>query len=159
MAFEVFQAAGARNKSFISVTDNKTFGLSRAFIDKHHITKNHKAVILYDADTGRVALHFSTNNPKFGYSIQQSNEKHGAIIAARGFFDLKSIDAKKYARRYDDYEKLSLKSLGVEKDGDAFVLTLKEKVASTDPDRFYQGNDIVIEDIGEEPINLDDIPF
>lgn len=125
MAFEVFQAAGTRHKSFISVTENKTFGLSRAFIDKHGVKKEHRAVVLYDPEANQVALHFTLNNPSFSYGVQIGNERHGAIIAARNFFDIKGLDAKLYAGRYDDYQELDLRSLGLDKDGKAYVLTLR----------------------------------
>lgn len=154
MAFEVFQETGTRNKEFISVTENKTFGLSRAFVNKQGITKNHKAVILYDKEQNKIGLHFSDSDPKIGLTVRMSHPKHGAIIGARSFFDLKNIDTRKYARRYDDFEKNKLRDLGIDKDGYAYVIALKPKSPSISP-----VEDIVIEDIDDEPINLDDIPF
>lgn len=126
MAFEIFKETGSRNKEFISITENKAFGLSRAFLNKHNITKNHKAVILYDPEKKQIALHFSQNNPKFGFTVRFTNPKHGAIVIARSFFDLKSIDLKKYARRYSDFETLKLTDLGLNQEGEAYVITLKE---------------------------------
>lgn len=126
MAFEVFTDTGARTREFISITGNKTFGVPRAFLDKQGVTADHKVVILYDAEENKIALHFSEGNPKAGFSVRITGEKHGAIIAARSFFDVKNINIKKYAGRYD-FEKKTLKQLGMDKEGYAFVIALKEK--------------------------------
>lgn len=158
MSFEVFQSTGTRNKAFISVTENKAFGLSRAFIDKYDITKNHKAVILYDDEENKVALHFSLNNPKFGFAVRITNEKHGGIVVARSFFDLKSIDTQKFANRYDDFIVTTLKDIGIpDKDGQVFVISLKHKTTKENKVVQDSGEEPDINDI--EPINLDDIPF
>lgn len=157
MAFEVFQSTGTRNKAFISVTENKAFGLSRAFIDKYGITKNHKAIILYDDEANKVGLHFSLNNPKFGLAVRITNEKHGGLVVARSFFDIKSIDAPKYAQRYADFEVKTLKELGHDKEGQAFVISLKEKNVPVKHMETIFNDDTIIVD--EEPINLDEIPF
>lgn len=159
MSFEVFQSTGTRNKAFISVTENRAFGLSRAFIDKYGITKNHKAVILYDDEENKVALHFSLNNPKFGFAVRITNEKHGGIVVARSFFDLKSIDCQKYASRYDDFIVTTLKDLGIpDKEGQVFVITLKEKAVKETKATSELSEVPEIADL-DEPINLDDIPF
>lgn len=159
MSFEVFQSTGTRNKAFISVTENRAFGLSRAFIDKYGITKNHKAVILYDDEENKVALHFSLNNPKFGFAVRITNEKHGGIVVARSFFDLKSIDCQKYASRYDDFIVTTLKDLGIpDKEGQVFVITLKEKAVKETKATSELSEVPEIANL-DEPINLDDIPF
>jgi len=144
MAFEIFRETGTRTREFISITETKTFGLSRAFLDKHNITSEHKAVIFYDSVAHKIALHFSLNNPKFGFSVRIANKKHGAIIIARSFFDLKNIDTKKFAGRYSDFEIVTLEDIGQHKPGEAYVITLKESV---------------LDNISDEPINLADIPF
>ena len=159
MAFEIFKETGTRRKEFISVTDTKSFGLSRAFLDKFDITSDHKAVIFFDADTNKIALHFSLNNPKFGFSVRISNPKHGATIIARSFFDLKSIDPKKYSGRYDDFDVVSLIQIGQNTPGKAYVITLKERIIKPDHEPIGTVDDVIIEDINDEPINLDDIPF
>jgi len=165
MAFEIFRETGTRTKEFISVTETKAFGLSRAFLDKHGVTGDHKAVIFYDPDTNKVALHFSLNNPKFGFAVRIANEKHGATIIAKSFFDLKGIDAKRYSGRYSDFEVLSLSAIGQEQNGDVYVVELKERALEpkiapdleTRPQR--EPRHVIIDDIPDEPINLDDIPF
>lgn len=165
MAFEVFQETGTRNREFISVTETKAFGLSRAFLNKHDITTAHKAVILYDPDTRQVALHFSLNDPRFGFSVRIPNKKHGGTIIARSFFDLKGINPKDYAGRYGDFKIVPLRELGQDQRGDAFVITLKEQQPESEPEAVStpaaarRMDDVIIEDIGDEPINLDDIPF
>lgn len=161
MAFEIFKETGTRTREFISVTETKAFGLSRAFLDKHGITRDHKAVVFYDADTNKVALHFSENNPKFGFAVRIANEKHGATIMAKSFFDLKNLDSKWYAGRYGEFEKMKLADIGItDKPGDVFVITLKERAPEPEPTNDPDTTrDVVVEDIGDEPINLDDIPF
>lgn len=162
MAFELFKEAGTRTDEFISVTRTKSFGLSRAFLDKHGITADHKAVIFYDAEAMKVALHFTKTDTKIGFSVRVSNPKHGGAVKAKSFFDVKGIDADKYAGRYSDIEEVDLSDIGdFSKPGKAYVITLKETLPATalnshtDP----HTDDVVIEDINDEPINLDDIPF
>lgn len=160
MSFEIFKETGTRTREFISVTETKAFGLSRTFLDKQHITADHKTVIFYDSDNSKVALHFSLNNPKFGFAVRISNPKHGASIIARSFFDLKSIDAKKFAGRYSDFEKVSLRSIGQEKDGDAYVITLKEQTVVPSDEHVSIGieNDST-KHIDDETINKDKSSF
>ncbi len=160
MAFELFQETGTRTKEFISITETKAFGLSRAFLDKHKITSTFKAVLLFDPETNKIALHFSENNPKFGFSVRISNPKHGATIIARSFFDLKGIDAKKYAGRYSDFETVKLTDIGQSKEGDAFVIVLKENSQNFSNGSSTPEPQTVVEIIDDgEPVNLDDIPF
>lgn len=162
MAFEIFTEAGARTKEFISVTETKSFGLSRAFLDKYNVTADQKAVIIYNSETHQIALHFTDNNPKFAFAIRIPNEKHGATIMAKSFFDLKGLDARQFAGRYSDFEKKSLASLGInDKIGDSFVFTLKERAPEPEVDELLglSTQDVFGEDIDDEPINLDDIPF
>lgn len=153
MSFELFTETGARTQEFISVTETKTFGLSRAFLDKYGITAEQKAVILYDTDTNSVGLSFSDKNPKFGFAVRIANPKHGGAIVAKSFFEVKGIDAKKYAGRYSDFSKKPLSSIGIDNQGEVFVFTLKERVPVEEPDEPPMAAP------DDEPINLDDIPF
>jgi len=127
MAFKVFKQTGARTKEYISVTDNKAFGLPRTFLNKQGITNKHKAVLLYDEDERKIALHFTLADPQFGIRVRIPNDKQGGVVFARTFFDLNSIDAVKYSGRYADFQKMPLRDLGVDKAGDAYVITLREK--------------------------------
>ncbi len=163
MAFEIFKEAGTRTREFISVTETKSFGLSRAFLDRHGVTAAHKAVIFYEPEKNQVALHFSQNDPKFGFSVRINNEKHGATIMAKSFFELKGIDVKKYAGRYSDFEKRSLEDIGVGgKHGDVFVMTLKDREPEQvqhEKHAVAESKDAEVDDIDDEPINQEDIPF
>jgi hypothetical protein len=159
MAFEIFQSTGVRNKAFISITENKTFGLSRAFVVKNGITNDHKAIILYDKEANKIALHFRTDNPKYGLKVRIASESHGGLIVARSFFDLKDVDPSQYKKRYDDFETTTLRDLGINTEGKAFVITLLPKDESVDPPLAESEEQIIVEDISDEPINLDDIPF
>jgi len=156
MAFEIFKETGARTKEFISVTETKSFGLSRAFLDKHGITKNHKAVLFYDPVDNKVALHFSLNNPKFGFSVRIANERHGGIIIARSFFDLKSIDPRRYAGRYSNFEEVPLTRLGQRKEGTGFVIALKDRAKDAATTEMADEPDSAVID---EEVFWKDIPF
>lgn len=127
MAFEIFQDTGARTKEYISITDNKTFGLPRTFVNKQGITSKHNAVLLYDEGKKKIALHFTESSPKFGLKVRIPNNTQGGLVAARAFFDLKGIDVAKYGGRYDNFEKIALRDLGIDKEGIAYVITLTEK--------------------------------
>lgn len=153
MAFEIFKETGTRTKEFISITETKTFGLSRAFLDKHQITKDHKVVILYDADSNEVALCFTRSDAPYAFAVRIANEKHGATIVAKSFFELKNIDAKKYAGRYSDFKRVTLRSLGIDKQGEAYLIELKENLRSGQ--QTSQDED----DPDDRPIDLSEIPF
>lgn len=134
MTFEIFKETGIRSTEFISINETKAFGLSRAFLDAHGITRDQKAVIMYDQDSNKIALHFSQQDIKYGLSVRIGNEKHGAIIMAKSFFDRKKIDVGKYARRYHDFNKVTLNSIGINVDGDAFVIQLVENNSNSTVD-------------------------
>lgn len=152
MSFSIFEDTRARTKEYISVTENNTFGLPRTFIDKQGITPEHKAVILYDPDEMKIALHFTLLETKFGIAVRIPNNTQGGMIAAKAFFELKSINTKIYSGRYSDFEVIPLRNLGFDKPGNAYVIKLVQKQQK-------MPSSIDIEDIGDEPINLDDIPF
>jgi hypothetical protein len=161
MSFEVFEDTRSRTREFISVTDNKTFGLPRTFLANQGITSKHKAVILYDADEMKIALHFTLSDPKFGLTVRIPHETQGGMIFAKSFFDLKRIDVKKYSQRYD-FEKVHLQDIGVDKNDIAYVIQLKENKRSetkSDGRSWYQPEDVIIEDIDDKPIDLSEIPF
>lgn len=126
MSFVIFEDTRSRFGEFISITDNKSFGLPRTFLNSQGITSSHKAVILYDEDEKKIALAFSLKNPPYGLTVRIPNDKQGGMVVAKSFFESKKIDSKKYSGRYD-FEKTSLRKLGLDKDNDAYVITLKEK--------------------------------
>lgn len=126
MAFEVFTEARARSSEFISINESQSFGFSRAFLDANSVTKNHRAVIMFDEEAKKIALQFTTEKVKHGFSVQINNEKHGGIVKAKSFFDRKGIEATKYSRRYPNFEKVDIRALGIDQDGIAFVITLEE---------------------------------
>lgn len=160
MAFEIFTETGTRTKEFISVTETKAFGLSRAFLDKYNITSDHKAVILFDSEEHKIALHFSENNPRFGFAVRISNKKHGATIIAKSFFELKGIDSKRYAGRYNEFDVVSLEDLGQDKAGDAYVITLKSSKKIIDrPIELAPTPRTLDDEPDDESINLSDVPF
>lgn len=147
MAFKVFTDIGTRTKEFISITENKTFGLPRAFLDAHKLTSEHKAVLLYDSEEKKIALHFSLEDTKYGIALRIPNDKHGGAVVAKNFFDIEKVDSVLYAGRYDDYEIVELRDIGVNRDGKAFVITLKERQLK-DEEELYDGS-----------VDLSHIPF
>jgi hypothetical protein len=127
MAFEIFKQVGVSSKLFISIGAGKAFGLPRPFLDRYGITNGHKAVILYDAESKAIALHFTSDEVKYGLKVQIANAKHGALINAKSFFELKGIDATKYAGRYEDFKQVPMADLGIPAPGSAFVIHLKDR--------------------------------
>jgi hypothetical protein len=125
MAFQIFTDTRSRSAEFISLNESQAFGFSRSFLDKHGITKEHKAVIMYDADENKIAIQFVAENVKHGFAVQINSEKHGAIVKAKSFFDRMNIDAGLYSRRYNDFERVRVKDLGIDQDGEAFVIQLR----------------------------------
>ncbi len=155
MPFEIFKDVGVRTKEYISITENKAFGLPRAFIGKQNITSQHKAILLYDRENQKIALHFTLADAKYGLKVRIPNDTQGGVIVANSFFDIKNIDTSKYSGRYDNFEKVPLRILGINSEGDAYVIQLKEKEFTKEPDTTDTDN--TSEDEGK--INLGDIPF
>lgn len=139
MAFEIFKQVGSSSKVYISVSTSKSFGFPRTFLDKYGITSDHKVVILYDKETHSAALHFTTDEVKYGLKVQIPNKKHGGSINARSFFELKNIDASKFAGRYEDFKQVPLSDIGISAPGTAFVVKLV-KTAGGD-DKMVQASD------------------
>jgi hypothetical protein len=152
MAFELFKQVGVRTKEYISVTENKTFGLPRTFIDRRGITPSHKAVLFYDLEAKKIAV-------KYGLKVRLPKDNQGAVIIAGSFFDVNGIDAAKYSGKYDGFEVMPLKDLGLgfDRQGDAYVITLKVKEAK--PVMQYEPSPEISISVPDEPLNLDDIPF
>ena len=155
MAFEIFTEKGTRTKEYISITDNKSFGLPRPFIDNQQITNKHSAILLFDTDTLQIGIHFTLSDSKIGIPVRIPNDKQGGTIAARAFFDLKKISPVLYSGRYDDFKKMNLRDLGIDRDGVAYVFELREKEKQIDITT--ESDDNI--DEGDEPVNLDAIPF
>lgn len=124
----MFTEVGSRNKEFISITPNKTFGLSRHFLQSHNITANHNVVLYYDAEEKKIAFYFSMFKPKNGISVRIPDPRYGATIVSKSFFDLQQIDVDLYSGRYDEIDSIKPSLLGADDiAGDAFVITLKAK--------------------------------
>lgn len=120
-----------RNKKYISITTSKTFGLPRPFIDEYQVSAEDKAVILFNANSGEIAIRFSKTNPDFGYKVRfGKNTSHGAMIIAKHFFDDKNIDASKYSGHYDNYRITKMQDLGLNIEGVAYVFKLQERKKS-----------------------------
>lgn len=147
MGFREFTETGSRKKEFISITSNKTFGLSRNFLDAYRIAEYHKATIYYDSDEKKIALYFTPFDVKNGINVRIPDPRYGGTIVAKSFFDLEKIDTSIYGGRYDNIEKIDPSELGASPAGDAFVFTLKRKPVQE------------IEDIDDRPIDLSEIPF
>lgn len=153
MPFKMFTETGSRNKEFISITSNKTFGLSRNFLDAHKIGPHHKAVLYYDEEEKKIALYFSMFETKNGFNIRVPDPRYGGTIVAKSFFDLQKIDINVYSGRYDQIEKIRPSLLGANDiAGDAFVITLKEKSVSDNSASTPWADD-------DKPIDLSEIPF
>ena len=161
MPFKMFTETGSKNKEFISITSNKTFGLSRNFLNTHHINTNHKVVLYYDAEEKKIAFYFSMFEKKNGLNIRIPLPRYGGTIVAKSFFDLQKIDVSIYGGRYDDIEEIQPSVLGADDvGGDAFVIQLKENPVAKVKDK-ASGNQVTNpwEDINDKPIDLSEIPF
>ncbi|RYF28918.1 MAG: hypothetical protein EOO17_03460 [Chloroflexi bacterium] len=151
----MFTETGSRNKEFISITSNKTFGLSRNFLDANKIGQHHKAVLYYDSEEKKVAFYFSMFETKNGLTIRVPDPRYGGTIVAKSFFDLNKIDTAIYGGRYDDVEEIDPGLLGASDiGGEAFVITLKAKEVAV---KEAEPKDPWMNDDGT--VDLSQIPF
>lgn len=154
MAFTVFTETRARTKEYISITANQTFGFPRTFLDKQKIAPDQYCIILYDDDAKEIALHFTEKGPKFALALKVPNETQGGNVLARSFFEKKGLDASKYAGRYDDFKKVTLRSLDLDKDGYAYIVKLDEHKGDNQSKKKNE-----VEDAENHSAHLSEIPF
>jgi hypothetical protein len=120
-------AVGKRFEDRITVTRSRSIGLPTQFFEDNKI-KNYKyATLFYDKGRMAIGIQFTNDDNMPGkISITRNNQGYGGHILATSFFKANRINVKKFAGRYD-YETKTLRELGMEKDGEMFIIELTEK--------------------------------
>lgn len=120
-------ATGKRFEDRITVTRNRALGLPTQFFIDNNIADYKYAVLFFDKETMSVGIMFTNDEDVPGkIAITRNNQGYGGHILATSFFKANRINTKKFSGRYD-YEKKALRSVGLDKDGEMFIIQLKEK--------------------------------
>ena len=120
-------ATGKRFEDRITVTRSRAIGLPTQFFTDNKIGSYKFAVLFYDKGSMSVGISFTNDEEALGkIAITKNNQGYGGHILATSFFKANRINVKKFSGRYD-YEKKQLRELGLEKDGEMFIIQLTEK--------------------------------
>lgn len=129
--FEKFTDVGKRFEDRISVTRNRAIGLPTQFYRQNNIKGFKYGVLFYDGSRNAIGIKFTNEENEAGkISINHSND-YGGHILANSFFKANRINTKRFSGRYD-YKKKKLRDLGIEEDGDIFVIQLKDNKKDND---------------------------
>lgn len=120
-------ATGKRFEDRITVTRSRAIGLPTQFFTDNKIGDYKFAVLFYDKGSMAVGISFTNDADTEGkIAISRNNQGYGGHILATSFFKANRINVKKFSGRYD-YEKKPLRDLGMDKDGEMFIIQLTEK--------------------------------
>lgn len=120
-------ATGKRFEDRITVTRSRAIGLPTQFFADNDIASYKYAVLFYDKNSMAVGISFTNDETVPGrIAITKNNQGYGGHILATSFFKANRINVKKFSGRYD-YEKMSLRDTGLDKDGEMFIIKLEEK--------------------------------
>ena len=120
-------AVGKRFEDRITVTRSRSIGLPTQFFEDNKIKDFKYATLFYDKTRMAIGIQFTNDEGMPGkITITRNNQGYGGHLLATSFFKANRINVKKFAGRYD-YEKKTLRELGIEKDGEMFIIELTEK--------------------------------
>jgi len=120
-------ATGKRFEDRITVTRSRSIGLPTQFFADNKIGDFKYAVLFYDKSSSAVGIYFTNDESTKGkITITRNNQGYGGHILATSFFKANRINVKKFSGRYD-YQKKALKELGIDRDGEMYIIELKEK--------------------------------
>lgn len=120
-------AVGKRFEDRITVTRSRSIGLPTQFFEDNKIKDFKYATLFYDKTRMAIGIQFTNDEDMPGkITITRNNQGYGGHLLATSFFKANRINVKKFAGRYD-YEKKTLRELGIEKDGEMFIIELTEK--------------------------------
>ena len=122
---------GGRYEDRITITHSRSIGLPKAFFDDNHVEKYSYASLYYDKNKNAVGIVFTNDEVPGKIKITRNNKGYGGQIPAISFFKANRINTKKYAGRYD-YEKRNLRDVGLEKDGQMYIIMLQDKESSSE---------------------------
>lgn len=108
----------------ISITRGKSFGLSQALCQKYGIAQWPYVVLYFDAYRKRIALRFTNDRNQPGCFVLTKAATGATSIRASGFFGRYDIDVERHARRYT-VQRHDSRDLGIDEDGDSFVIQLR----------------------------------
>lgn len=128
--FQKFTAVGKRFENRITVTRNRAIGFPTQFCKENNIKRYKYAILFYDANQNAIGIKFSNDDSESGKITINHSAYYGGHINANGFFKSHRINTKRFSGRYD-YEKKKLRPLGIDEDGDLFVITLKDNKKET----------------------------
>lgn len=120
-------ATGKRFEDRITVTRSRSIGLPTQFFLDNKIKDFKYATLFFDKERSAIGIVFANDESTPGkITITRNNQGYGGHILATSFFKANRINTKRFAGRYD-YEKKPVRELGLDADGEMFIIELKEK--------------------------------
>lgn len=123
---------GKRFEERITVTRARTIGLPTQFYKDNDVANYKYVVLFYEKDKNMIGIKFTNEKEDGAIAIAKHNNGYGGYVSATSFFKINRINTKKYAGRYE-YEKKSLRQLGLDEDGVLFIIKLQEKADKEGP--------------------------
>ena len=122
---------GKRFEDRITVTRARTVGFPTAFYKENRVQDYQFAVLYYERERNMIGLKFTNSKEEGAIVINRHNAGYGGYVSATSFFKSNRINTKKFSGRYE-YDKKPLRQLGIDEDGDLFMITLVEKPEKED---------------------------
>lgn len=120
-------STGKRFEERITITKNNVIGLPTQFYNDNNVSTYKYVVLFYDGGNKAVGVTFTNDvNAQGKISITKNNQGYGGHIVATSFFKANKIDTKRFSGRYE-YDKQPLRSLGLDRDGEMYIVKLVEK--------------------------------
>jgi hypothetical protein len=117
---------GKRFEERITVTRARHIGFPTQFYKDNGLENYNYAVLFYDKSRNDVGIRFAVDREEGAIAIARHSKGYGGYISATSFFKANRINTKKYAGRYE-YKKIPYQQIGLDGEGDLFVIALKEK--------------------------------
>lgn len=127
-------ATGKRFEDRITVTRSRSIGLPTQFFTDNKVGDFKYALLYFDKQRNAIGIVFTNEETPGKIGITRNSKGYGGHILATSFFKANRINTKKFAGRYD-YDKKPLRELGIDKDGEMFIIELKEKEEANEQSR------------------------
>lgn len=118
---------GKRFEERITITRTRHIGFPTQFYKDNDIENYNFAVLYYDKEKGVIGIKFTVDREEGAISIARHNKGYGGYVSATSFFKSNRINTKRYAGRYE-YKKMPLSQLGMNEEGNLYIIELKEKI-------------------------------
>lgn len=109
----------------LSITAAGRIGLSKYFLMKHHIQRESRANLYWDAETHTLAIEFTHKTDAAAYPLSFT-QRYGGFINAARFFRSQQIKPKEHVGRYP-YTMSGGTNVGIATNAHVFIVDLRKR--------------------------------